>query len=146
MSIIKKLRRTLAASLMLAAGHFTPATAQSTTDVWFCNNTGSDVFIAMVYWHYQNNRWQLYAWQRQNPGSCDSIGSVGSGMIYYFAEKEGRKFHWPAEAYVDKRYCVPNYAVNRPMNGGNCPSVERLVGFVGQSVNGSSFTINLNNN
>lgn len=47
MSIIKKLRRTLAASLMLAAGHFTPATAQSTTDVWFCNNTGSDVFIEL---------------------------------------------------------------------------------------------------
>jgi len=142
---IKKLRAALAGLLVLASGQFSPAQAEGATDVTFCNNTGSNVFIAMAYWHTKNKRWQMYAWQKQGPGKCKSIGSVGSGLIYYFAEKEGRKFHWPAEGYVDRRYCVPNFGVNRAMHSRTCPSDERLLGFHGTKVSGSSFTVNLNN-
>lgn len=142
---LKKLRATLAAAVLLLTGHVSTAQAE-VTDLWFCNNTGSDVYIAMAYWHYNNNQWQLYAWQKQYPGQCKSIGGVGSGLVYYYAEKEGRRYHWPADAYVDRRYCVPDYGVNRYLRGGGtCPRDERLLGFYGQSVSGSSFTINLNN-
>lgn len=134
----------LLAALVLAIGLSSKgARAQSTTEIVFCNNTGSDVFIAMAYWHFEYRDWYMYAWQKQYPGECRSIGSVGSGLVYYFAEKDGRRYRWPADAYVDRKYCVPDYGVNRRMFSGNCPRDERLLGFRGVKVNGGRFTINL---
>lgn len=138
-----KFLHVIAAVLMLFAVSSEQARAQSTTEMVFCNNTGADVYVAMAYWHFEYNDWYMYAWQKQGPGRCKSIGSVGSGWVYYYAEKEGRRYRWPADGWIDRKYCVPDHGVNRPMYSGSCWSGERLVGFHGIQVNGSSWTVNL---
>jgi len=119
------------------------AQAQTYTDVIFCNNTGSDVYIAFVYYNESNQRWQMFAYELRPAGVCDSIAKLSPGLIYYHAFNESRRLYWPNDAHVDKEYCLPNTAVDRPMYSGTCIDGEELAGFQGIKIDGPSHTINI---
>lgn len=132
----------LGAAMMLGTlASAAPAAAE--TEVMFCNKTGSKVYIAIAYYQEASRQWKLSAWFNAGAGSCKSIGKLRSGLFYYFAEKEGRKFHWPAASYVDKTFCVPTTKVLRTLNGGSCGSGERNLGFRGTTAEGPRYTVNL---
>jgi len=118
--------------------------AQAFTNLTFCNNTGSKVFIALVYYETRTSKWMQSAWHSRNPGECKSAGNYRSGITYYYAEKEGRSAWWPAKAQVDKTFCVPPGRVERAQLGGTCAAGERNVGFHGINATGANFKFNLN--
>lgn len=118
--------------------------ARAFTNLTFCNNTGSKVFIALVYYETRTSKWMLRAWNTRNPGECKSAGSFRSGITYYYAEKEGRRAFWPARAQIDKTFCVPPGRVERAQLGGTCAVGERNVGFHGINATGANFRFNLN--
>lgn len=122
-----------------------PAAAQKLTTLDFCNNTGSKVFIALVYYEHRTSKWMLTAWQSRNAGECKSAGKFRSGITYYYAEKEGRGLHWPSAGNVDKTFCVPSGKVERVQMGGTCAAGERNVGFHGINATGESYKFSLNN-
>jgi hypothetical protein len=120
------------------------APAQAFTDLVFCNNTGSKVYIALVYYETRTQKWMLTAWFPRNPGECKSGGRFRSGLTYYYAHNEGRTVHWPAAAKVDKTFCVPPTRIERVQLGGACASGERNVGFHGINATGASYKFTLN--
>lgn len=131
---------TLLAAPIMGTGQFEARAQNSgTTNVTFCNNTGAKIYIAMVYYEARTSRWMLSAWKTRNPGQCASSGSYRSGIIYYFAEKEGGREYWPAKARVEKTFCVPRQAVERVQLGGNCAPGERLLGFRGFNATTANF-------
>jgi uncharacterized membrane protein len=138
----KALRRTLAAAglgaITLGA---VPTAASAATDVVFCNKTGSPILIALVYMDQTTGAWTLSAWKARNPGACASAGAVKSGLIYYYAEKQGANYHWPAAAQVDKTFCVPRVAVTRPSTAA-CGVDEKRFGFRGVVAEGAAYTVN----
>ncbi len=139
-------RRSFGAAAIIGAGLASvPGSASANTDLVFCNNTGAKTFIALVYYETRTSKWMLSAWHARNPGECRSIGTYRTGIIYYFAEKEGRTASWPAKANVEKTFCVPATRIERVQLGGNCASGERLLGFRGINATGAKFTFNLNN-
>ncbi len=116
------------------------------TDLIFCNNTGTKLFTAIVYYEPGTKRWMLSAWGSRNPGECKSAGTFQAGLVYYFAENEGRRLHWPAKANKERDYCVPSQAVMRAiMPGQSCAQGERLVGFRSINLKGPKHTMNFNN-
>jgi hypothetical protein len=130
------------APVMGAGQAHAQAQNSGTTNVTFCNNTGAKIFIALVYYEARTSRWMLSAWKTRNPGQCASSGSYRSGIIYYFAEKEGGREYWPAKARVEKTFCVPRQAVERVQLGGNCAAGERLLGFRGFNATTANFKFN----
>jgi len=129
---------------MLLTVQTSQAAAQEWTEVTFCNRTGSTTYAAFAYYNIDYNEWYIYAWLKMQPHQCRSAGAVGTGEFYYFAEKSGRGYHWPAERYVQRRYCVPDYAINRYLPGGqSCRNDERILGFAKADVYGRNFTVNL---
>lgn len=126
---------------LAALGSVAASGAQAATNVVFCNKTGSPVLIALIYMDQTSGAWTLSAWKERAPGACAPVGAVKSGLIYYYAEKKGGGFHWPAAAYVDKTFCVPRVAVVRP-SGAPCGVDEKRYGFRGVSAEGASYTVN----
>ncbi len=118
--------------------------AQAVSDVIFCNHTGSKVFIAIAHIPESTKKWTLSTWHANDPGQCNSVGKLRTGLFYYYAEKEGRKLHWPAAAYVDKTFCVPDGKISREMTGGTCATGERNVGFRGLTPSAGKYTFTLN--
>lgn len=132
------------AAILLALGVCMAAPAAlAATEVTFCNKTGSKVFIAVAHVDQASQKWTLSAWHNAAPGGCTKVGTFRTGLFYYYAEKEGRTLHWPAQAYVDKTFCVPDGKVNRVMAGGTCAAGERNVGFRGLVPSEGKFTFNL---
>ncbi len=114
-----------------------------TTDLIFCNKTGSKISIAVAWINPATNKWMMGAWYSRNPGECKSHGSVKPGLFYYYAEKVGQDFHWPAKANVDKTYCVPVNGV-REMTSGACGQGERNLGFQGKVSTAGKYTFSFN--
>ena len=133
----------LSTTLGLGAAQAQPA-AQAFTNLTFCNNTGSKVFIALVYYETRTSKWMQSAWHTRNPGKCKSVGNFRSGITYYYAEKEGRRAWWPSRGQIDKTFCVPPGRVERAQLGGTCAQGERNVGFHGINATGANFRFNLN--
>jgi uncharacterized membrane protein len=131
-----------AAVVMVATWVMAPA-AQAASEITFCNKTGSKVFIAIAYVDQASQKWTLSAWHNAPAGGCTKVGNFRTGLFYYYAEKEGRTLHWPAEANVDKTFCVPAGKVNRVMAGGTCAQGERNVGFRGLVPSEGKYTFNL---
>lgn len=122
----------------------TPVLAQQQqTEIVFCNKTGSKIFTALAHVPQTTGKWTLTAWQTIPAGSCKSVARWNTALFYYYAEKEGRTFHWPGQSGVDKTFCVPSRAITREIVGGTCPSGERSVGFKGTVPNAGKYTINL---
>lgn len=119
------------------------SSALAASDLVFCNKTGSKVFIAIAYLAQPSQKWTLSAWHSAPAGGCAKVGSFRTGLFYYYAEKEGRKAHWPPPANVDKSFCVPDGKVNRVMTGGTCAPGERNVGFRGLVPSEGKYTFNL---
>lgn len=117
--------------------------AQADTEVTFCNKTGSKVTAAIGYLSQADQKWTLSAWYAVPAGGCKSVGKLRTGLFYYYAEKEGRKFHWPAASGVDKDFCVPDTSIKRVMVGGACSGQERKLGFKGTVPNEGRYTVNL---
>lgn len=134
--------KALAGAVLAIAAYSSSASAA--TDLSFCNKTGSKVFVAIAHVPETTNKWTLNAWHTVEAGSCKTIGNVRTGLFYYYAEKEGRKLHWPAAAYVDKNFCVPDVRVNREITGASCPLGERTVGFRGLTPSAGKYTFTLN--
>lgn len=132
----------LSAGALLGACLFS-TTASAQTELIFCNKTGSKVFAAIVHLPETTKQWTLNAWYTVEPGSCRPAGKVRAGLFYYYAEKEGRKLHWPNAAQTDKTFCVPSTKIERVVAGGTCVIGERSVGFRGTTPNAGKFTINL---
>lgn len=132
-------------SLSAPAAQAQPASNTAVTNVTFCNNTGAKVYIALVFYDPAKQKWMLSAWKTREAGQCASAGRYRSGIIYYFAEKEGGREYWPSKPRVEKTFCVPRQAVERPQVGGNCPPGERLLGFRGFNATGAAHRFNLNN-
>ena len=128
----------LSAVLVLAS----PSQAQANTDLIFCNKTGSKIQIAVAYIDAKTNKWMIGSWYTREPGECKSQGAVKTGLFYYYAEKLGADFHWPAKANVDKTYCVPEKGV-REMETSTCGPKERRLGFQGKVSTPGKFTYNL---
>lgn len=147
MALASTIRRKLGVMGALALGAcLAPNVAHADTNLVFCNNTGARVYVALIYYQPATQKWLLSAWHTREPGQCKSTGTYRSGLLYYFAEKEGRTAHWPAKAYVEKTYCVPPTRVERTVFGGStCPPNERALGFRGINATGATFTFNLNN-
>lgn len=120
--------------------------ALADTNVVFCNKSGSDVDIALVYYEPKTSKWILNAWHKASPGNCKPVGKYRTGLLYYYAEKVGGQVHWPAKANVDKTFCVPKTKIERTILGGTCAQGERSVGFHGLDAKGTTFTFNLNAN
>ena len=118
--------------------------AQAATELVFCNSTGSKVFVALATLPDSTKQWTLDAWHTIGAGSCKTVGNVRTGLFYYYAEKEGRKLHWPAAAYVDKNFCVPDTRVHRVMTGATCATGERSLGFRGLTPSAGKYTFTLN--
>lgn len=120
------------------------APAQAFTDLVFCNNTSSKIYLALVYYETRTKKWMLTAWFPRNPGECKSGGKFRSGLTYYYAHNERRTTHWPAAAKVDKTFCVPQTRIERVQLGGTCATGERNVGFHGINATGASYKFTLN--
>lgn len=123
-----------------------PSAALADTNLTFCNKSGSNVDIALVYYEPKTSKWILSAWRTAPAGNCKSVGKYRSGLIYYYAEKVGGQVHWPAKANVDKTFCVPRTKIERTILGGTCAPGERSVGFHGIDATGATYTYNLNAN
>lgn len=136
-------RYCMVAGLACASAFGTVSAAQANTEVMFCNKTGAKVFIAVAHFPERMQKWMMTAWHTANPGQCKSIGKLRTGLFYYYAEKEGRGYHWPARAGVDKTYCVPNQKVERVMMPGTCAPGERNLGFKGAVPGPGKYTVNL---
>ncbi len=122
----------------------TPVAAQQQqTEIVFCNKTGSKIFTALANVPQTTKKWTLTAWQTIPAGSCKSVARLNTALFYYYAEKEGRTYHWPGQSGVDKTFCVPSRAITREIVGGTCPAGERSVGFKGTVPNPGKYTINL---
>ncbi len=121
----------------------TAASAQATTDLIFCNKTGSKISIAVAWINHQTGKWMMGAWYSRNPGECKSHGAVRPGLFYYYAEKVGQNAHWPAKAFVDKTYCVPTRGV-REMANSSCGQGERRLGFQGKVSTAGKYTFSFN--
>ena len=140
----RRLLWTMAGAALLAAGLGDAGAAQAATDLTVCNDTGSKVFVAIVHFREDTKVWILSAWHTADPGQCRSVGRYRTGLTYYFAEKEGRAFHWPAKTLVDRTYCVPNAKVERTLvSGATCATGERAVGFQGFTPRAATHTIRL---
>lgn len=139
------MRTTGIAALAAACAWACPAAAQQPqqTEIVFCNKTGSKIFTALAHVPPNTGKWTLTAWQTLPAGGCKSVARWNTGLFYYYAEKEGRTFHWPGQAGVDKTFCVPSRAITREIVGGTCPAGERNVGFKGTVPNPGKYTINL---
>lgn len=120
----------------------TPAAAQATTDLVFCNKTGAKAMIALVYMDAKSGQWTLTAWKAREPGQCGSVGAVKTGLFYFYAEKAGIDFQWPAKSQAEKTFCVPRAAVTRPTSSA-CGTDDRKLGFRGLTAEGAKYTINL---
>lgn len=136
--------RTSIAAMAAAAFLASAGTALADSNISFCNKTGSTVFTALAYVPPSTQKWTLAAWQTIPAGACKSVATLRTGLFYYYAEKEGRKFNWPARAGVDKTFCVPSRAVTRVLEGRTCLPGERNLGFKGTVPAAGSYTINLN--
>lgn len=139
-------RAALFAFGFLSALVMSPSQARADTNLVFCNKSGSDVDIALVYYEPKTAKWILSAWHKAPPGNCKPVGRYRSGLIYYYAEKAGGQLHWPAKANVDKTFCVPRTRIERTILGGTCAAGERSVGFHGIDATGPTYTYNLNAN
>jgi uncharacterized membrane protein len=141
---VVKLSRLLvtAASLFTVVSLTAPSNAQANTDLIFCNKTGSKIQIAVAYIDAKTNKWMIGSWYTREPGECKSQGAIKTGLFYYYAEKLGADFHWPAKANVDKTYCVPEKGV-REMETSTCGAKERRLGFQGKVSTPGKFTFNL---
>lgn len=118
--------------------------AEAATELVVCNKTGSKVFVALATVP-DTQKWTLDAWHAVDAGSCKTVKHVRTGLFYYFAEKEGRKLHWPASAYVDKNFCVPSSRVHRVLTAAACATGERSLGFRGVTPSSAGkYTITLN--
>ncbi len=137
-------KRVIGAAGLLALGLCVASpSAQAASSVVFCNKTGSKVFIAIAFVAQASQKWTLSAWHTAPAGGCTTVGNFRTGLFYYYAEKEGRTLHWPAQANVDKNFCVPAGKVNRVMEGSTCAPGERSVGFRGLVPSEGKFTFNL---
>ena len=146
MPFLNSIARVALAGASLVAGlAFTTSAALADTDVILCNKTGAKVFVALGYYEPKTSKWILSAWHTRDGGACTSAGKYRSGLIYYYAEKEGGKYHWPAQAKVDKQFCVPPGKIERTIMGGTCATGERNLGFTGTDAKGASHTINFSN-
>lgn len=144
---LRSATRLALAGISLAAGLGMASTAaMADTNLVFCNKSGSDVDIALVYYEPKTAKWILSAWRKAPPGNCKPVGRYRSGLIYYYAEKAGGQVHWPARAQVDKTFCVPRTKIERTILGGTCAPGERSVGFHGIDATGATYTYNLNAN
>lgn len=134
------------ASCFLGAQHVqAQAAAAARTDVVLCNNTSAKIYIALVYYQAETKKWTLSAWHARNPRECKSNGRYSRGKIYYFAENEGKRAHWPAKASVERTFCVPQKRIERTVfGGGQCDGDERLLGFRPFDASGERFTFNFN--
>jgi uncharacterized membrane protein len=119
--------------------------AEAATNLTMCNKTGAKIYIATVSYEERTKKWMLSAWHARNPGECKSMGAMHTGMMYYFAEKQGGKEYWPARDKVERSYCVPPGKVQRVMLGGSCPQGERLLGFRSINLTGATYTFTFNN-
>ncbi len=113
----------------------TPALAQQ--------QHGSKIFTALAHVPQTTKKWTLTAWQTIPAGGCKSVARWNTALFYYYAEKEGRTYHWPGKSGVDKTFCVPSRAITREIVGGTCAAGERSVGFKGTVPNAGKYTINL---
>jgi Protein of unknown function (DUF1036) len=129
------------AGILMSAG-LGEAKAQ-TTDLIFCNKTGSKISIAVAWVNHQTGKWMMGAWYSRNPGECKSHGSVRAGLFYYHAQKVGQNYSWPAQANVDKTYCVPTRGV-REMANSSCGQGERRFGFQGKVATAGKYTFSFN--
>jgi uncharacterized membrane protein len=122
------------------AGTTAPAArpAAARTELILCNKTGGDIQIAIAYVHAQSNRWMLSAWHNRAPGECKTFAAVKPGLFYYHA-KNNRGSVWPGEASAERRYCVPNTAVNRDMSS-QCGAGEAVRPFRGRSMEPGKYT------
>ena len=140
--ILMRIAGLVAFAAVMSVG--TPALAQQQqTEIVFCNKTGSKIFTALAHVPQTTKKWTLTAWQTIPAGGCKSVARWNTALFYYYAEKEGRTLHWPAQSGVDKTFCVPSRAITREIVGGTCASGERSVGFKGTVPNAGKYTINL---
>jgi uncharacterized membrane protein len=130
-----------AASIFAATSVIMPSLALANTDLIFCNKTGSKINVAVAYIDVKTNKWMMGAWYARQPGECKSHGTIKTGLFYYYAEKIGVNYHWPAKAGVDKTYCVPNRGV-REMANSSCGTDERRLGFKGTVGGAGKHTVN----
>jgi Protein of unknown function (DUF1036) len=136
------IRRCFAAAATALGLSTAPAMAQN-SELIFCNKTGSKISIAVAWINPTTNKWMMGAWYSRNPGECKSHGAVKAGLFYYYGEKVGQNYFWPAKANVDKTYCVPTRGV-REMANSSCGQGERRLGFVGKVSSAGKYTINFN--
>lgn len=134
-------RALLALGLGLAATGMAPAAASAATDIVLCNKTGAPVAVAIIFQDQTSGQWMLNAWKTRAPGQCASAGAIKTGLFYYYAEKQGTNFHWPAQSGVDKNFCVPRSAVLRPSNTA-CGVGEKSYGFKGAVAGTGTYTVN----
>jgi uncharacterized membrane protein len=130
-----------ATSVFIGASIIMPSQAFA-TELVFCNKTGSKVNVAVAYIDAKTNKWMMGAWYARNPGECKSHGTIKTGLFYYYAEKIGVDYHWPAKSGVDKVYCVPTRGV-REMATSSCGTGERRLGFKGTVGGAGKYTVNL---
>jgi uncharacterized membrane protein len=115
------------------------AHAQARTELTFCNKTGQNIDIAVVYMDATSGRWTLSAWHKRPPGQCAVFATVRRGLFYYHAKNE-RGSVWPGADSVDRRYCVPSTAVRRDMSGSSCGQGEPNRPFRGRVMETEKYT------
>jgi Protein of unknown function (DUF1036) len=136
--------RSLAAAAVLACFPATSALAQQAKpgELVLCNKSAGPIQVAVVYMHAQTGSWTLSAWHTRGPGECKSFGNIRSGLFYYHAKNERGGF-WPAQADIEKRYCVPATAVTRDMSS-QCGQGDTNRGFKGQKADPGKYTFSFN--
>lgn len=142
MTLIRRVSRAFCALGFWASLSMIPTAALADTDLIFCNKTGSKVQIAVAWIDVKTNKWMMGSWYTREAGECKSHGAVKTGLFYYYAEKVGVNYHWPAKAQVDKTYCVPVRGV-RELATSSCAQGERNLGFKGSVSGKGKYTINL---
>ncbi len=115
------------------------AQAPARTELTFCNKTGQNIDIAVVYMDAQTGRWMLSAWHKRNPGQCAVFASVRRGLFYYHAKNE-RGSVWPSADSVDRRYCVPSTAIRREMANSSCGQGDTNRPFRGRVMESEKYT------
>jgi len=115
-----------------AAPAATPAPAGPTQiDIQVCNQTGRDIFAAVIYRQVGGTQWRSEGWFRTNNGACRTIAATDNLTFYLYAEEvgDGGSRFW---GRGDIEHCVTRPGpYNEPIErtGMSCRTNQDLVDF-----------------